>query len=89
MWYLVRLKLSIFVIISRILDYGDYVYTYVRGCVALGNDIGLDKCKTYKSDSTETTVCFCNEELCNKSNHLIAYGIGLMTLLSITLNLIL
>merc|ERR1712122_82418 len=49
-------------------------WTYVRGCVSLGNniDFGSKDCKKYPGESTETTVCFCNDEdFCNGSQNLI------------------
>merc|ERR1712136_521784 len=53
-------------------------WTYVRGCVSLGNniDFGSKDCKKYPGESTETTVCFCNDEdYCNGSQNLISSNV--------------
>ena len=52
-------------------------WTYVRGCVSLGNDIdfGTKDCKKYPGESTETTVCFCKEDLCNGAQNLISLNV--------------
>ena len=66
-------------------------WTYVRGCVALGNDIdfGNKDCKTYPGSSTETTVCFCNgEDLCNGAQNLISSNVIIALVIAFVLRFI-
>ena len=65
-------------------------WTYVRGCVSLGNDIdfGTKDCKKYPGESTETTVCFCNGDLCNGAQNLINLNVFIVLVVAFFLRFI-
>ena len=70
-------------------EYAEYEWTYVRGCVSLGNEIEeINKCHTYPGLSTETTVCFCSEDGCNGSQNVIGLNIILVFLMALSLNIL-
>ena len=80
---------EIFLIIEMALNVAyELEWTYVRGCVSLGNniDFGNKDCKTYPGSSTETTVCFCNgEDLCNGAQNLISSNVFISLVMAFVL----
>merc|ERR1711981_1496528 len=69
-------------------QYAEYVWTYVRGCATLGNDLEkIDKCHTYPGTSTETSVCFCSTDNCNGSQNLVGYNILSVLFIALSIKL--
>lgn len=69
-------------------EYAEYEWTYIRGCVALGNEVDeINKCHTYPGESTETTVCFCSKDECNGGQNLLGFNITMMFLMTLLLKI--